>query len=101
MSVAGAEYGRYFWTASAVKPGYVENCLLLISFSSACFGVLNVASCRYLMSAALNAMANVLYSMCLLFIVSIIGDVEFQSCNGNIHNCVCSSLPPFHTILLL
>ena len=84
-----------------MRPGHIENCLLLISFSSVCFGVLNVALWRYLMSAALNAMANVLYSMCLLLIVYILGDVALQSCNGNIHNRVCNYLPPFHTILLL
>ena len=84
-----------------MKPGYVENCLLLIAFSSVCFGGLNVASWRYFMSAALNAMANVLYSMCILFIVSILGDVALQSCNSNIHNCVCVSLSPFNTSFLL
>ena len=43
LSVASAESGRYFWTARAVKPGHVENCLLLIAFSSVCFGRLNAA----------------------------------------------------------
>ena len=38
LSVSGSESGRYFWTARAVNLGSVENCLLLITFSSVCFG---------------------------------------------------------------
>ena len=34
LSVAGTESGRYFWTARSMNPGHVENCLLLIAFST-------------------------------------------------------------------
>ena len=61
LSVAGAESWRYFWTARTVKPGHVENCLLLISFSSFCLGGLNAAWWRYLMSAAFDVMAYDLF----------------------------------------
>ena len=88
MYVACAESGRYFWTARAVKPGHVENSLLLIAFSSVCFGGMHVAWWRYLMITAFNFMSNFLDAMCLVFLVSFLGDVLLQSCNGNTHNFV-------------
>ena len=99
--VAGAASGRYFWTACAVKPFHVENCLLLMDFSRVCFGGLNAAWSRYLISAAFYVMEYVLHAMCLVFLVFVFGVVVLQSCNGNIHDLVCGSLPPFHMSLLL
>ena len=58
-----------------MKPGHVENCLLLIAFSGVCFGGMNAAWWRYLMSAAFDVMENALYAMYILFIVSVLGDV--------------------------
>ena len=101
LSVFGAESERYFWPARAVKPGHVENCLLLIAFTSVCFGGLNTALWRYFMSAAFDVMAYALYAMCPVFLFYVLGDVALQSCNGNTHNRVCGSLPYLHTILLL
>ena len=69
LSVAGAESGRYFWTDRAVKPGHVENCLVLISFSSVCFGGMNASWCRYFMSAAFDVTENALYAMFLVLLV--------------------------------
>ena len=74
-SVAGAESGRYFWTARAVKPGHVENCLLLIAFGSVCFGGLNAAWWSYLMSAAFYVMEYALYDRYLVWSVSVFVDV--------------------------
>ena len=51
----------------------------------------------YLMSADFDVMANVLYAMCLVFIISVLGDVVLQSCNGNIRNRICGYISPFHT----
>ena len=70
---------------------------LLIAFSTVCFGGLNVAWWRNLMSADFDTNANALYAMCLVLLVSFLGDVEFHSCNGNTHNRVCGSLPSFNT----
>ena len=53
------------------------------------------------MSADFHVMLNAVYAMYLVLLVSILGDVVLQSCNGNIHNLVCGYLPPFHTIFLL
>ena len=53
------------------------------------------------MIAAFDVMENELHAMCLVFLVSILGDVALQYCNGNTHNRVCGSLTPFHTSLLL
>ena len=53
------------------------------------------------MSATFNFISNTLYDMCLVLLVSVLGDVALNSCNGNIHNLVCDSLPPFHTNFLL
>ena len=52
------------------------------------------------MSATFDVMGNALYRMCLVLLVSILGYVVLHSCNGNIHNCICGSLPPFHISLL-
>ena len=54
LSVADAEFEGSFWTARAVNPGHVENCLLLISFRIVCLGGLNAAWWSYLMSADLD-----------------------------------------------
>ena len=101
LSVAGADPGRKFWTARAVNLGHVENCLLLVSFNMVCFGGLNAIWWRCLISADFYVMAYTLHSKCLVFLVSILGVVVLQSCDGNMHNLVCSYLPPFHTRLLL
>ena len=60
LSVAGAESGKYCWTARAVNLGHVENCLLLMSFSRVCFGGMNAAWSRYLISADFEVMAYAL-----------------------------------------
>ena len=96
LSVSGAESGRYFWTARSVNPGHVEK-QLLMDFSRVCFGGLNAAWWRYLLIMAFDFMAYALHVRCLLLIVSVLGVVALQSCNGNIHNLVCSSIPHFHT----
>ena len=74
---------------------------MLIAFSSVCLGGINSAWWTYLVSAAFNVMAYALYDMCLVLLVSVLGDVALNSCNGNIHNLVCDSLPLFHTNFLL
>ena len=74
---------------------------MLIAFSSVCLGGINSDWWTYLVSAAFNVMAYALYDMCLVLLVSIFVHVDFHSCNGNIHNIVCGSLPPFHTSFLL
>ena len=38
LSVAGNESGRYFWTASVVRPGHVANGLFFIALRSVDFG---------------------------------------------------------------
>ena len=81
--------------------GPVENCLLLIAFSSVCFGGMNVAWWRYLLSVALDIMEDSFFYICLVLLVSDLGDVVLHSCNGNIHNPLCGSLPTLHTSLLL
>ena len=84
-----------------MDPGHVETLLLLIAFIGVCFGRLNVAWWIYLTSVAFNVMENALCSICLVFLISALGDVALQSCNGNIHNNDCGPIPPFHTSLLL
>ena len=51
LSVAGNEVGRYFSTASAVRPGHVASWLFLIAFNRVDFGGQNRHWCRYLMSS--------------------------------------------------
>ena len=75
LSVAGAESGRCFCIERAVNPGHVEKSLLLIDFSSVSFGGQNVTWWRYLMSMFFNFIENALYAMCLVFLVSVLGDV--------------------------
>ena len=101
LYAAGAASGRYFWIDRAVKPGNVENYLLLIALSTVCFGGLNAAWWRYLMSAAFYVIPNAMCAMCLVLLISIFGDMALHYCNGNIHNLVCVSMPLFHTSLLL
>ena len=101
LSVDGAESGRYFWTARAVNPGHVEKTLLFLSLSSVSLGVLNAAWWRYLISAPLDVVPYALYAMCLVWTICVSGDVLLFSCSGNIHNIVCGSRPPFHTIFPL
>ena len=96
LSVAGTESGRYFWIARAVNTGHVQNCVLLIDFTSVCFGGLSAAWRKYLMSASFYVMENVLYAMFLVLLVSILGDVKLLYFDGNIHNRVCGSLTSFH-----
>ena len=70
LSVAGEDSGRYFHTARAVNPVQVENWFLLIDFSRVCFGGLNAAWWRYLISSSFEVMAYVLLSRCLVFSIS-------------------------------
>ena len=49
-----------------MRPGHIENCLLLISFSSVFLGGLNVAWWSYLIIAAFDGMESALYAMCLV-----------------------------------
>ena len=56
LSVAGAESGIFFWIARTVDPGHVDHFLLLMAFSRVCFGGLNAAWWRYLISAAFEVM---------------------------------------------
>ena len=90
-----------FLTDHTVNLGHVENCLLLISFSSVCLGRLNPAWWSYLMSSILDVMSYVLYVMCLVWIVCVSGDFLLYECSGNIHNLVCGFIPPLHTSFLL
>ena len=49
------------------------------------------------MSADLDVMVYLLYSMCLVWTGCVSGDVLLSSCSGNIHNLLCGYLPTFHT----
>ena len=101
LSVDGADSGKYFWTARAVNPDHVENCSLLIYFSSVCLCALNDYYWRYFMSAVLDVIEYALYAICLVWTGCVSRDVLFDSCSGNIHNLVCGSGPLFRTSLLL
>ena len=79
LSVAGAESGRYFWTARDVNPGHVEKRLLFIAFRSVCLGGLNAAWWGYLIISALDFMAYAFYAMCLVWPVCVSGDVLLYS----------------------
>ena len=83
-----------------MKPGHV-NFSLFMACSRVCFGGLNAIWWRCLISVDFYVMAYTLHSKCLVFLVSILGIVVLQSCDGNMHNLVCSYLPLFHTRLLL
>ena len=54
LSVAGHESGRYFWTASDVRPGNVANWLFFISLRSVDLGGQNRHWWRYIMSSSLD-----------------------------------------------
>ena len=54
LPVAGHEAGRYFSTASAVRPGHVASWLFLIAFNRVDFGGQNRHWCRYLMSSSFD-----------------------------------------------
>ena len=101
LSVAGAKSGRYFWTARAVNPGRVENCLLLIVFRIVYLGVINYSWWRYFIIFALDVMSYALYVVCLVWTFCDYGDVLLFSCSFNIHNLVCNSRPHSRTSFLL
>ena len=54
LSVAVHESGRYFWTASAVRFGHVDNWLFFIAVRSVDLGGQNKQWWRYLMSYTLD-----------------------------------------------
>ena len=54
LFIAGRESGRYFWTASAVRPGHVANWFFKISLRSVDLVGKNKDWRRYLMSSSLD-----------------------------------------------
>ena len=97
ISVAGHETGRYFWTASAVRPGHVANWLFFIALRSFYLGGQNRHWWRYLMSSSLDIIWYSLLAMW-LYVLLVLGWVIFPTCLiGSTHNPVKHSLVPVHT----
>ena len=97
LSVSGHESGRYFWTASTVRPGHVANWLFFIALRSVDLGGQNRNWCRYLMSSSLDVIWYALLAVW-LSVLWVLGWVFPPTClSGSTHNPVNDSLVPFHT----
>ena len=97
LSVSGYDSGRYFWTASAVRPGHVANWLFFIALRSVDLGGQNRHWWRYLMRSSLDVICYALLAVW-LSVVLVLGWVIFPTClRGSTHNPVNHSLLPVHT----
>ena len=101
LSVAGHESGRYFWTASAVRPGHVANWLFFIALRSVDLGGQNRHWWRYLMSSSLGVIWYALLSVG-LYVLWVLCWVIFPTfLSGRTHNTVKHSHVPVHTMFPL
>ena len=97
LSVAGADSGRYFWTARDVNPVHVDNCLLSMALRRVHFGGLNATWWRHLINADFEVMVYAFLDWFVVFLASVVGIVVLEDFNCKIHNRVYGSLPPLHT----